>query len=82
MVMELLKRLLQKLLNGDRYWLTRLVLQRGMALVYLIAFIIIIQQFKPLLGEHGLLPVPRYLEQIRLHRLTQPVFLVSSGFCF
>jgi hypothetical protein len=48
---------------GKNYWLTRFVLQRGLALVYLIAFIAVIHQFKPLLGEHGLLPVPRFIEQ-------------------
>ena len=55
--------LIKKLLRGDRYWLTRLVLQRGLALVYLIAFIAVIHQFNPLLGEHGLLPVPRFVRK-------------------
>jgi len=50
--------------RGDRYCLTRLVLQRGLALVYLIAFIAVIHQFKPLLGEHGLLPVPRFVKEV------------------
>ena len=59
--------LAKKLLNGEHYWLTRLVLQRGLALVYLIAFIIVIHQFKPLLGEHGLLPVPRFIAASQLH---------------
>jgi hypothetical protein len=49
----------------DSYWLTRLVLQRGLAFVYLIAFIAVIHQFKPLLGEHGILPVPQFVEQVR-----------------
>ncbi len=56
--------------------LTRLVLQRGLALAYLIAFIAVIHQFKPLLGEHGLLPVPRYVEQISF--MIRPAS--SSGF--
>src|SRR5262245_29783461 len=37
---------------GKNYSLTRLVLQRGLALGYLIAFVAVIHQFKPLLGEH------------------------------
>jgi Lipase maturation factor len=49
---------------GKNYWLTRLVLQRGLALVYLIAFVAVIHQFKPLLGEHGLLPVLRFIGQV------------------
>ena len=59
--MDLVKKLLNR---GDRYWLTRLVLQRGLALVYLIAFIAVLHQFKPLLGEHGLLPVPRFVSEV------------------
>lgn len=47
-------------------WIARLVLQRGMAAIYLIAFFSVLRQFKPLLGERGLLPVPAYLKQVRL----------------
>lgn len=51
------------------FWATdhevsRFVLQRGVALVYAIAFVAVLQQFRPLLGERGLLPVPRYLERM------------------
>ncbi len=42
-------------------WLVRLVLQRALAAIYLIAFIAVERQFPALLGEHGLLPVPRFL---------------------
>ncbi|KAA6455502.1 lipase maturation factor family protein [Acidobacteria bacterium AB60] len=47
---------------GD-VWLTRLVLQRGMAAVYCVAFLTVVLQFKPLLGENGLLPVPAFLRR-------------------
>jgi hypothetical protein len=43
-------------------WMARLLFQRGMAAMYLIAFIVVLRQFKPLLGERGLLPVPAYLK--------------------
>jgi len=43
-------------------WIARLLIQRGMAAIYLVAFIAVARQFKPLLGENGLLPVPDYLE--------------------
>lgn len=43
-------------------WLARLILQRGMAAIYLVAFISVVRQFKPLLGERGLLPAPDFLE--------------------
>jgi len=49
---------------GD-VWISRLLVQRGMAAVYLVAFIAVVRQFKPLLGERGLLPVPAFLKHVR-----------------
>lgn len=43
------------------YGMAREILQRGVALIYLIAFISTLNQFPALAGEHGLLPVPRLL---------------------
>lgn len=48
---------------GD-VWITRLVIQRGLAAVYLVAFLAVVEQFKPLLGTNGLLPVPEYLKHL------------------
>lgn len=39
----------------------RQVLQRGIAALYVVAFISTLNQFRPLLGEHGLLPAPELL---------------------
>lgn len=50
----------------DGVWLVRLLLQRGLAAIYLIAFLVVLNQFKPLLGEHGLLPVPAFVKYVRL----------------
>lgn len=47
------------------YSLTKLLLQRGLALTYAIAFLTALNQFKPLLGEKGLLPVPQFIKQAR-----------------
>jgi hypothetical protein len=47
---------------GD-VWITHLLMQRGMGAMYLIAFLAVAHQFKPLLGEHGLLPVPAFLKR-------------------
>ena len=41
--------------------LPRLILQRGFAAVYLVAFLGTLNQFPALLGERGLLPVPDFL---------------------
>lgn len=40
----------------------REVLQRGIAALYLVAFVSTLNQFRPLLGERGLLPAPALLE--------------------
>lgn len=45
-------------------WITRLLVQRGMAVVYLLAFLAVVHQFKPLLGEHGLLPVQAFVKRV------------------
>src|SRR3954470_15160262 len=50
-------------LHAPDYTLARLVLQRGLGLAYLVAFLVALEQFRPLLGERGLLPVPRFLER-------------------
>jgi len=46
------------------YWYSRFVFERGLSLIYLIAFIAVVNQFIPLLGERGLLPVPRFVEAV------------------
>ena len=48
-------------LSAPEYWLGRLILERGTAIVYVFAFVAAARQFPALIGEHGLLPVPRYL---------------------
>jgi hypothetical protein len=47
--------------NAPEYWLGRLILERGIAIVYVLAFVGATRQFRALLGERGLLPVPKYL---------------------
>lgn len=48
-------------LDAPDYQLTRLVIERALGLIYLLAFIAVLDQFPALLGERGLLPVPRFL---------------------
>jgi len=45
--------------------LVRLLIQRGLAAVYLVAFLVVENQFPALLGERGLLPVPAFLARQR-----------------
>ena len=43
------------------YWPSRWVFQRGLGLVYLVAFLSAANQFRALIGERGLTPAPDYL---------------------
>jgi hypothetical protein len=47
--------------SAPEYWLGRLILERGVAVVYVIAFVAAARQFRALIGEHGMLPVRQYL---------------------
>ncbi|MGW0734956.1 lipase maturation factor family protein [Streptomyces sp. NPDC002851] len=47
------------------YWLSRLIFQRAVAALYLVAFLGAALQFRALIGERGMLPVPRYVEHVR-----------------
>src|SRR5579871_779347 len=49
--------------SAENDWLTRLIFQRGLAILFLLGFVNAVNQFKPLLGEHGLLPVPLFVKQ-------------------
>lgn len=53
-----------EMLDAKNYWLARILLERGIALICLIAFANALNQFKPLLGERGLLPVPLFVKQV------------------
>lgn len=64
--------------SASDYWITRLLLQRGLAGIYLIAFIAAINQFRPLLGTHGLTPVPFMLQNSRFVESPSLFFLHYS----
>jgi hypothetical protein len=49
--------------TAPEYWLGRQVLERGIAATYVIAFIAAATQFRALIGERGMLPVPRFLQR-------------------
>ena len=46
------------------YWYSRWLFERALAAIYLVAFIAAAVQFVPLLGERGLEPVGRWIEQV------------------
>lgn len=50
-------------LGQSDLWLGRLVFQRTLGGIYLVAFIGAANQFRALVGEHGLTPIPTYLQR-------------------
>jgi hypothetical protein len=50
------------------YWVARFLFGRALAGIYLVAFLVVANQFRPLLGERGLLPVPRFVAAVPFHR--------------
>jgi hypothetical protein len=46
------------------FLLTRLTFQRALAFIYFIGFLIALNQFRPLLGEHGITPIGPFLAQV------------------
>ena len=55
--------------SAPDYWLTRFVFERALGGIYLIAFLVTVNQFRPLLGERGLLPAP---DSVSYTHLTLP----------
>ncbi|WP_157008956.1 lipase maturation factor family protein [Agromyces laixinhei] len=56
--------------DAHDYEVARQILQRGVGALAFVAFLSTLNQFRPLLGEHGLLPVPELLR--RASRLRGP----------
>ena len=51
--------------RAQRYWLTRFVILRLLGFVYAVAFLAAANQIIPLIGAHGLLPLPLFLGRVR-----------------
>ena len=66
-------------LSAPDYSISRLLIGRGLAAIYLIAFLVAVRQFRPLLGERGLLPAPRFLARGPVPRGAEPLPLALLG---
>ena len=55
-------------LAAPDYWLARSLFQRCLGAIYLIAFLVTLDQFRPLLGERGLLPAPDFIRAVPFRR--------------
>src|SRR6266568_4841952 len=51
-------------LAAPDYWLTRFIFERVLGVIYFVAFLVTINQFRPLLGERGLLPAPVFIRAV------------------
>jgi hypothetical protein len=67
-----------QLLFGGDYTITRLLLQRGVAAIYLFAFLAAAMQWKGLLGAKGLLPVQKFLERASVWQTPSLFHFASS----
>jgi hypothetical protein len=59
-------------------WYSRFVFERALALIYLIAFVCAANQFVPLLGERGLLPISRFIQVVPFRSPPSLFFSLSS----
>ena len=57
----------------SEYWYSRWLFERALAAIYLVAFIAAASQFVPLLGEHGLEPVGRWVAAGAVPRIAEPL---------
>src|SRR3954465_2504376 len=64
------------------YQLGRLLFERALGAIYLLAFLVAANQFPALLGEHGLLPVPRFLAAVPFRRVPSIFHLYYSDRAF
>ncbi len=64
------------------YWITRLLLQRGLGVISLVAFLVALNQFRPLLGERGLLPVPLFVKRVPFHASPSLFYLAPRDWAF
>lgn len=69
-------------LDARGYWLTRLLLERGLGIICLVAFLVALNQFKPLLGERGLLPVPLWIRQVPFRESPSLFYLFPRDWAF
>jgi hypothetical protein len=55
-------------MESPGYWISRLVFLRAMGVIYLLAFLVAANQFRPLLGSRGMLPIPRFVAGVPFRR--------------
>jgi hypothetical protein len=64
------------------YWYSRWLFERSLAVIYLIGFIVAVNQFVPLLGERGLLPVSRFVREVPFRAAPSLFFFAPTDRAF
>ena len=64
------------------YWYSRWLFERALAAIYLVAFIAAAVQFVPLLGERGLEPVGRWVEQVPFRQSPSLFYFLPKDVAF
>src|SRR2546423_977642 len=64
------------------YWYSRLLFERSLAAIYLVAFLVAVNQFIPLLGSDGLLPVARFVRYVPFRATPSLFFFATSDRAF
>src|SRR5262245_32398831 len=65
-----------------RYWYSRFIFERGLALMYLVAFVVAVNQFVPLLGERGLMPAERFVSDVPFRASPSLFYLRATDTAF
>ena len=60
------------------YWYSRYIFERGLALMYLVAFLSTANQVVPLLGQNGLLPISRFIRFVPFRSAPSLFYIASS----
>jgi len=60
------------------YWVAKFLLQRGLAAIYVLAFLVAAFQFRPLCGERGLLPLSDYVDRRAFRERPSLLYLYPS----
>jgi hypothetical protein len=63
-------------------WEGRLLFERALAAIYLIAFVVARNQFRALLGSRGILPIPEFVARVRFGRAPSIFHRRYSDACF
>lgn len=67
---------------ASSYWLNRLVVERSVAVIYLVAFLVSANQGRPLIGTEGILPAQDFIRRARFRRAPSVFFVHFSDPAF